>query len=410
MRRLFARSIPCGVFCVLFAATLVGDAHAFEESEGMRFGAFSLHPSVYTSIRYVDNIYFVPTDYEPETEATVPQEIESDFVFNLQPALNLRLRIPRFTLEAGYRFYNDSYLGDDDPNNVHSRLDATNHTFTGLLDYQSPPGIFVKGDDTYVVQKAFEQNAQYVDLVQGDQEHNEAHGTLGYRYGEEENLYIAGTYTNIWDQYAEPFELLNRRGNFGDGDLRLKFFPKTALVLQGGAGEYVYPENPDGDATVYYGMGGVTGQLTRVLRIILKGGYHVSDYAENDDYQGPIGQAELSALWSEDARVALGVRRQILDSSTTNFYVSDEVYLLLYRVWGHRLATEGYGSYQSNEFSDPFDRHEDYIQLRAELTLRLIYWLYLGGGYQYDTLQFDDGDTETTTNRNIYFLKLLAKF
>ncbi|MCZ7585322.1 MAG: hypothetical protein M5R36_19400 [Deltaproteobacteria bacterium] len=214
--------------CILgFPAT----ASSFEETEGIRFGSFSIHPSVFTSLRYVDNIYFVSTNYEPADASSVPQGIESDYVFNITPAALFRFKRPRFKAEAGYKLYNDNYLGTDDPDNRHSKLNAANHTFNGLVDYQTPVGLFVGVDDTYIVQQSFEDSAQYVDLIVGDQEHNAGHGILGFKHGPEDNFYVTAKYTTITDRYGQ-FNEFDRDGWFADGDLRLKFLPKTALLLK----------------------------------------------------------------------------------------------------------------------------------------------------------------------------------
>ncbi|MCL4195745.1 MAG: hypothetical protein KJZ87_28675, partial [Thermoguttaceae bacterium] len=134
MRRTFYGRVRRTALIALLLALPTWSLAAFEETDGIRFGAFSLHPSAYTAIRYVDNIYFVPNDYEPLNEGSVPQGVESDFILNIQPGVLLRLRVPTFTAQAAYKFYNDNYLGADDPDNRHALLNASNHMVSGLLD------------------------------------------------------------------------------------------------------------------------------------------------------------------------------------------------------------------------------------------------------------------------------------
>lgn len=407
-RTLFGRVRRTALIALLLALPTWSLA-AFEETDGIRFGAFSLHPSAYTAIRYVDNIYFVPSDYEPLNEGSVPQGIESDFILNIQPGVLLRLRVPTFTAQAAYKFYNDNYLGTDDPDNRHALLNASNHTASGLLDYQSPVGVFVTAQDTYTAQEAFEPSDVYVDYIVGDQDHNEALGRLGYKYGPETNLYISGEYKYATDRY-ELAEESDRDLWFGIGDLRLKFFPRTSLVFQGGHGEITYLNNEDSNSVVNFGLGGLVGQITPHIQAIAKGGYQTNEYQDGESGAGFIGNAEIGGVWEPNMRVAVGYKRSFIDAATTNFYTSDEGYLTFYRLWRERLATEAYLSYQSNEFSRPFDRHEDFVQARLELTLRMIFWLYTGAGYQYDNKAFDDGDIQNTTERNIVFVKLVAQF
>jgi len=408
MRQFFARLL----FFTLLILICFGGVRAwaqYEETEGIKFGSFSIHPSIVTGMRYVDNIYFVPTNYRPLNKGSVPQGVESDFVFNVTPTVLLRLQVPTFKAQASYELYNDDYLGYDDPQHRHTKLNAYNHTFSELIDYQAPVGVFLTLDDKYLIQRAYEETTVYVDFIQGNQRHNEGHAILGYKHGPDENFYFAGKYTNVYDQY-DQFGQFNRRAWYGDGDLRIKFLPLTAFVLQGGYGQIAYPNMASKAATVFYGEGGLAGQLTSHLKIILKGGYQESDYTQFDSYKGPIGQAEFGAFWEENTQATVGYMRQVLDSSTTNFYVSDDIYLRLYHLWAERLGTEGTASYQFNKFSRPTSSNQNFLDLKIELTFRMIYWLYLGGGYQYDSIWLKSESTSNVTTRNIEFLKITAKF
>ena len=53
--------ILIGLFGLLFTAA---PAAAVDLTDGIRFGAFSIHPSLLTSVKYIDNVYFLPNDYE----------------------------------------------------------------------------------------------------------------------------------------------------------------------------------------------------------------------------------------------------------------------------------------------------------------------------------------------------------
>ncbi len=393
-------------FMVLNAFSI---AEAYEETEGIRFGSFSMHPSVYSALRFNDNIYFVEDDFTPTSLAEVPQQKESDLVFNLQPALTLRINTPRFKVEGGYRFYNDHYLGYDDPDDRHSKLDSSNHTFNGLMRYDAPVGLFMSASDTFVDQETFEDSEDYIDQIQGDQQHNEARGVMGLKRGPENNFYLAGSYTLVEDRY-EKMDDYDRRAWSADGDLRLKFLPRTALLFLGGYGQVTYPNLEEYDSTTTYYLGGFGGQITNILHLKLLGGYQQNEYETSDSFDGPIWLGEISGIWGQETSVAVGVRRRILDASTTNYYISDEVYLKFYRLWLQRLTTEAFASYQSNEYSLPYEHHEDFVQFKFDAMLRMIFWMYVGGGFQYDGVDFNDDIDSTTTTRNVFLGQVLAKF
>ncbi|MCZ7585323.1 MAG: hypothetical protein M5R36_19405 [Deltaproteobacteria bacterium] len=157
-------------------------------------------------------------------------------------------------------------------------------------------------------------------------------------------------------------------------------------------------------------MGGLSGQLTTHVRLILKGGYGTNEYKEGDSYEGPLGEAELTGMWEGPTQASLGYRHQVLDATTANYFVSDEIWGRFYKLWMERLATDVVASYQLNQFSSPNERDEHYLQAKAEVTLRMIYWLYLGGGYQHDGRALDNETISNYTVRNIYFLSLAARF
>lgn len=401
------------LLCVLTPSVATAQ-QGVPQTDGVRFGAFSIHPSMYTAVRYVDNIYFVPNDYAPQTPESVPQGKESDYILNVQPGTIIQFRVPNFRAQADYRFYNDTYLGTDDEDDLHSQLDASNHNFGGAMEYQAPIGVFANVRDQYTVQETFEDSDQFIDQIRGDQERNEGSATLGYRYGPEDNLYIAGRYTNVLDIYENP-DISDRWAWYGDGDFRLKFLPQTAILVQGGYGEVYYNKWLETDVKcansfMTFGQAGLAGQLTNHIRVLAKAGYQANEYECGESFDGPIGQLEFAGNWQNVTRFSVGYRRQILDAATTNFFESDEVYLTAYRLWFDRLASDLFASYQFNEFSNPNDRHEDFIQVKFDLTMELIAWLYFGGGYQYDNLYFDDGDLNNTTERNTFLVKLLAQF
>jgi len=396
----------CTLLIVLCAA---GPSLAQDLTDGIRFGAFSIHPSLYTAMRYNDNVYFVPNNYQPENERAVPQDIESDFILNVVPAIMFNLGLPTFKARTGYRFYNDTYLGTDDPDNRHDDLNATNHTFSGLLDYNAPFGLMVGASDAYSILETYEDTQQFIDYLRGNQIHNDARGWIGFRHGPYDSIYFRATYTNLLDEYDE-YEEFNKMGQFGDGDLRLKFFPRTALVFQGGYGTIDYDSIQAYDSTSYYGMAGLQGQITAHLAATVKGGWAMADYQENDDMATWIANAELTAMFAAETRLTVGYRRFFRDAADTNYYTSHEGYLGFSRLWGSRLMTSAYGSYQYNDFSEPLSRHEDFMQASVDLTYRFVYWLYFGGGYKLENRVFDDDNVNETSTRNVGLVHLRAQF
>lgn len=395
------------LICIILCAA--GSSFAEELTEGIRFGVFSIHPSMYTALRYDDNVYFVPNNYRPENDRSIPQDIESDMVLNVMPAITFNLTWPTFLAKVGYRFYNDTYLGTDDPDNRHDDLNATNHNYSGLLDYNAPFGLMVGARDDYSIMETYEETDQFADYLRGSQIHNEGSGWLGYRHGPEDNLFIRAAYTNILDQYDE-YEEFDKMGQYVDGELRLKFFPLTALVAQGGYGMIDYDSIQAYDSTNWWAKGGLQGQITTHLIMTIKGGWAAADYQENEDLGTWLADAELTAMFPSQTQLTGGYRHYWRDATNTNYFITHEGYLRFTRLWGSRLLTSAFGSYQYNEFSEPLPRHEDFVQGSVDVTFRFVYWLFIGGGYKIEHKLYDDDDVRETSTRNVALIHLQAQF
>jgi len=409
MRRGLHSRMTLFILTALLVGGLVAPSFAQEDTGGIRFGAFSIRPSLYTALRYNDNIYFVPDDYRPETKRSIPQSIEGDMVLNVVPEVLFDVTVPSFRTYVGYRFYNDSYLGMDDPDNRHDDLNASNHTFRGLLDYDAPFGLMFGGSDDYSLMQTYEETDQFVDYLRGEQIHNDARGWLGYRFGTYDNIYFKATYINLIDEF-ERYAEYNKISHFGDGELRLKFFPRTALILQGGYGWIDYDQIQAFDSSNWYGLGGLQGQISSHLLLTLKGGWQQADYQENDDFEGYLAHGDITTLFASETRWSLGYRHYFRDAADTNFYSGHEGYTRFSRLWASRWLTTLFFSYQLNDFSQPNERQEDFIQGSVDLTYRFVYWMYIGAGYLYENRVYDNDLIKQTSSRNTGILHLKAIF
>ena len=416
MRQFIRYSVPLFVFCgllVLSAAPAVaqgmGIGPGFPTTEGIRFGAFSIHPALYSAMRYEDNIYFVPDNYRPANSRSIPQGIESDFVLNTVPSILFSLDVPTFTMQAGYRYYNDMYLGFDDPDNRHDQLNGNNHTFTGLIDYKAPFGLMIGGSDLYMIMQTYENSTQYVDYLRGDQTHNEAQGWLGFRHGPEDNIFFLARYHNVTDEYIH-FSQYDRMGHLVDGQLRMKFFPRTAVVAEGGYGLFGYAHLASFDSTGWWAKAGLQGQVTGVLFMMLKGGWAMSEYQNGFNLATWLADAELTFVFPTQTQFGFGYKHLARPAADTNYALVHEGYLSLSQLWWSRLTTSLYGNYLYSDFSQPLSRHEDLIQGTLDLNYQFVHWLYFGGGYRIERLLFDNNIDRNTTTRNIGLVHLQAQF
>lgn len=398
-----------GLLAVLMACPAFGEKQ--DGMGGIKLGALTIFPSLVTEARYNSNIYFVPEE-EVDRLRLGTNEMESDFIINVSPDILFDVSVTSFNFQFGYNFYGDIYTGFDDEESKHDELNASNHQFRTKLSYDSPVGFFIGLKDAFLVQEAFTESDEYVDYLMGDQLHNDGTVTIGYKRPPEENVYFGVSYRNIWDKYQEEdFDIFDRMGHLGMVDLKLKFFPRTAIVVDLEGGTYRNPEEPDYNVLLYQGVAGLVGQITNHLQLTAKGGFGVWDYAINEDYRNFLASGEIAFVWPPDVKVAAGYDHRIVDATDTNFRVTDEFYLKYGHRFLNRFKLDLLGSYMLNSYSRPYEREETFLQGKLDFTTRILYWFYIGVGYNLERKVIDPGEqTESYIMRHIGLLKLIAGF
>ncbi len=411
MRDGYAKILLVAAAALAVVVTTAMSAYAQDQEpvNGIRFGAFSIHPDLYTALRYNDNVWFEPNNYRPANPRSIPQSIESDFVFNVTPSINFNIDASTFHMSASYRFYNDTYLGFDDPNHQHHLLDGSNHTVGGVIDYTAPFGLMVGGSDTFEKFEMYEQTGQFIDYVRGEQSHNDGRGWLGFKTGPYESIYFNAMYTNLIDKY-EFFPGYNKTTQYLDGEFRLKFFPLTAFVMQGGYNFVTHETFHAADSRAWYADAGIQGAITSMFLLTLKGGYTQADFVTPPGYKTYLATCELTFLFPGQAKLLLGYHHILLPGVDTNYVETQQGVLDFSKTWFSKLSTELVVTYNYNNYSDPVPRLENLILGTFDLTYRIVYWLYGGLGYELDYQILDRLGLKTTAVRNMPNIHLEAKF
>ena len=386
-------------------------AEGFGEVGGIKFGALTIFPSLSTGIRYDSNIYFSPDKTADQRRLNTPGK-ESDFILNVSPDVQFDVTTGGFNAQLGYTFYGDIFAGYDDPAKMHQRLNAANHTFRGEVGYTAPIGFLVDVKDQFLLQEEFTNSNVYVDYLPGRQKHNDGTFTIGYNRPPDGTVYVTAAYRNLYDDFDKrSFEKYDRVDHFLDLILHLKFFPRTAVVLEATGGALRHPHDADFNALVYYGMAGVQGQITNHIELRLKGGFAVWDFVKFDDYRQFIATGEVAFIWPPATRVAVGYDRYVEPGSDTNFRATDEIHLTYEQVFNDRFGLDSGISYMFNFYSRPKKVDEQYLNAHVDLTTRLLYWFYLGVGYDLQYKMVEPGrSTEADITRHTAMVKVQAKF
>ncbi len=107
-------------------------------------------------------------------------------------------------------------------------------------------------------------------------------------------------------------------------DVRWRFFPKTALLLEGTWAKRTYESGAlNINTSPLTATLSLVGLVSEKVRVVLKGGYENTFTASGENYSGPVGQVELGWEPRETTRFALGALRTAEPVSDTYGWYDD---------------------------------------------------------------------------------------
>ncbi|TVQ92818.1 MAG: hypothetical protein EA397_06610 [Deltaproteobacteria bacterium] len=213
---------------------------------------------------------------------------------------------------------------------------------------------------------------------------------------------------------------LNTRHGFGGRwDVEYRFFPQTAIVVEGNVGRYNWRNNviERGDSGRFSALpdntqarvlAGLRGRITDRFVTVAQIGYGVANYdvssVEDDCPAGGRGctvapessfDAKLSGLErlllvaqvqydiAEDRSVTLGYRKDFDDVFFTNYLSYHMVYLMTHIGFGQRFAVDGRATIRQESYRGALNRDDTFLNLHGGGSYELSNWakLTLHGGY-----------------------------
>jgi hypothetical protein len=203
-------------------------------------------------------------------------------------------------------------------------------------------------------------------------------------------------YTFGLDLYEDQFKFASLIGHDLMLDLSWKWFPKTALFLQGTGGYIHYLNNdvtnPRADSYPVRGLAGLRGLITSKLSASVGLGYSSGFYQGGVDNPGGLsnlaGVIELAYQPHVLARFVLGFRHEFRNSVVGNFYDLNQPYAGLAYMIGSRLQVGAQARYEMKTFSGardsagtPIDRSDNLLvgHLAADYFMQA--WLFGGVAY-----------------------------
>jgi hypothetical protein len=140
--------------------------------------------------------------------------------------------------------------------------------------------------------------------------------------------YRDDAFTNL-DNVKRYFTLVNK----------FQFFPETTLLIGLKTGYSYYPA---GFGAQPYGLSnsihyefyvGLKGRLNNTVKINAKGGFLYLDYAYGTQFHEPVLSLEFTDQFSPSHSVTAGFERMAYDSTYSNFYVDQKLFMDFKSLW-----------------------------------------------------------------------------
>lgn len=336
------------------------------EGPGIRMGDVELHPSVAGEVGY-DSNYFQrgPEDPAPVVDSIRfritpsltlstlgPQRTESDSENASPPLLNFDL--------TGFATYN-AFVPLDDVNDFNGRSRLGGGINVALE-------LFPRRPITWDINGGYRRSIDPSDVATGDTDFDRhvLRGGTGVTWRPGGGLFEWRVgYGLVTTYFSEGlFNLLNNSQHTFETRGRWRFLPRTALIYDGSYRLIRYSDQgttqPDGD--VIQSRIGVNGLVTNRFAFRVIGGWAASFYEVPENFDGPVGNAELKFFLTPNPRlqpgsaqvglssIAVGYDRSYAHSYLGPFYQRDRGYLTFEYFIGGVVVTSLRGQVSRNAY------------------------------------------------------------
>lgn len=354
------------------------------EGAGIRTGNLELHPSIGGEIGY-DSNYFQrgPGDPDPVVDTLRLRITPSLTLSTLGKARQERdaaeAAPPLLNFDLGaFATYNEFIpLDDTDDFGDRSRLSGGVNASLEL---------FPKRPIMWDLNAGYRRQIDPSDLASGDTDFDRhvlragtgvtwtpGGGLFDWRVG----YGVTATYFT-----EEGFDLLNNAQHVFETRGRWRFLPRTAAIYDGSFRLVRYEEDEQGqiDGEVIQSRVGLSGLLTNRFAFRILGGWAASFYNTDQNFDGPVGNAEVKFFLTPNPRlhdgsaavglssIAVGYDRAYAHSYLGPFYQRDQGYLMFEYFIGGVVVTSLRGQIARNSYptfdvvsstgSQPVDVHE----------------------------------------------------
>ncbi len=394
-----SRIITAAAAGALLAALIPGASQAADGPARLQAGPVEVRPSVTFSAIYDDNVFKV------NDSGSFSVDPVEDIYFTLNPQLNLRLPFGTNShASAGYAWQGVKYTGGFDGNIDTTIWDTfNNHEVFGEFSLRLNNGFGIGLRDDLVRKNLFVTATELTFDEQADLRpiglvHNEFKPTLVYNL-EDSNLQFDAGYILSSERFsAQTYTYLDKNIHAPRGRISYRFFPKTAAFVEGEgyfvryldseAASTIQKNDADGWKAWLGAQGAVTSRMTAILAL----GWGRLDY-ENSAARAStwLGKLEFNEKFSERTRLTVGGARELYDSYSTSYYVSNRGYAEFWHAFTPIVAAAVGGNVFSNRYSEPYARTDwgFLASVKGEFRPLSEDWLKVNLGYNREQRESD---------------------
>jgi len=174
-------------------------------------------------------------------------------------------------------------------------------------------------------------------------------------------------------------------GNIRAGlDVRWKFLPKTAIVLESNFDARIYPvPAPNPAARLLRVVGGIQGLLTTKIAVVAKAGwgYDFGTAAPGTNANTFLAHAEGTYLLNEASNVKAGYYRTVEPVPAFQTVEDNRIYAEARALLAGKLVLRGYGSLDFIAFGAGSGRTATTVTVDPSAEYQIFPWLYTAAGY-----------------------------
>lgn len=299
---------------------------------------------------------------------------KGDFLLTVDPALYVSYKVNELELALDGDYSYNQYFSETNLSNFSSnssaivKLNPDKRTkielIQGYIDSSDPP--ISDGSDTNYTDTADRYNWVQNRFI------------ITTKYKSDSTFWsIDASFENYKTNYKNPtFNNLDNNSYFFTLTNYFSFLPETSLLLglKTGFNDYIFPDNEyysNSDSTHYEVFTGIKGRLTNTVTLFLKFGYLWLDYITNTDYHEPVIHVEFQDLFSQVSSATAGYERMAYDSTYSNFYVDNKLFMNFKSIFYDRLINLITVQYIYRYYWTPNNRVDNRLGLISELTYPL---------------------------------------